>query len=169
MDHSNWWLGFLNFLLPIWLTSFCEWFGRLLLQCKCLSIATSIRTYFYDFRVEFLMAARTLARNNTKYNDVSGSIRAVEQNLIKFQHYILMFKFLIVFFSWQICALQHNSSSWTAGRLVKHKGSNGTCWEVSSPLPGNGSTCRFIPQHKLEQLFLWSLYFLHERVKLSVR
>lgn len=54
---------------------------------------------FYDFRVEFLRAVKALARKNAKYKEVSGSVRVVEQNSVKFQHYILMPKFLIVFFS----------------------------------------------------------------------
>ena len=71
--------------------------------------------YFYDFRVEFLRAAKALAGKNTKHKEVSGSTAVVEQNLGKFQHYILKPKHLIVFFSWQICAPQCNSSSRTAG------------------------------------------------------
>lgn len=38
---------------------------------------------FYDSRVEFLRAVKALARKNAKYKEVSGSIRVVEQNLVK--------------------------------------------------------------------------------------
>lgn len=74
-----------------------------MLQRKHLAITTFTNYdgffYFYDFRVEFLRTVKALARKNTNYKEVSGSITVVEQNLIKFQHHIFMPKFLIVFFS----------------------------------------------------------------------
>lgn len=88
-----------------------------MLQCKTLINYNRFLENFYEFRVELLRIVNSLARKNSNYKEVAGSTAVVEHNLIKFQCCILMPKFLIVFFSWQICTPQYNSSSRTAAWL----------------------------------------------------
>lgn len=69
-----------------------------MLQYKYLSI-TSITYngfFFNNTTAECLRTVQALARKSTKDKDVLGSITVVDQNLIKFQHYMLMPRFLTV-------------------------------------------------------------------------
>lgn len=58
----------------------------------------------------------------------------------------VMPRFLIIYFSWQISIV---TAAEQLGSLIKHKGSNSTCYWMSFWLPRNGNTCRCILCYKV--------------------
>lgn len=82
-------------------------------------------------------------------------ITAVEQNLIKFQHYILMPSFLLSLWVDKYVHQCIAAAVGTAGRLHQAlRRARAHAAKCGFWLPQNGSPCRFTLGYKLEQLFL---------------